>query len=130
MFEEVREIYWSKMDQQLASSSGSSSGGPSAFKQHLGKEERIYRHLFQKLKEEPMVYKSCIHEAICASSTDNFPEESIVQTLYPRPRYEQTPSYWSSTGQGDVNCPETLTYKLVSPLCVVHEVCIRPFQGV
>jgi hypothetical protein len=124
LFQEVRETNLTR-DQQAAGSSGSS------FKQNLEREERIYRLLFQELKDEHTIDKSCIREAVSASSTDNYPEESIVQTLYPRPRYsdEQSPSYWSSTGQRDVNCPETLTYNLVSPLCVVHEVCIRPFQA-
>lgn len=124
VFEDVRETVLTR-DQQAAGSSGSS------FKQNLDREERTYRHLFQELKDDPMLDKNCIREAVSASSTDNYPEESIVQTLYPRPRYsdEQTPSYWSSTGQSDVNCPETLTYHLVSPLCVVHGVCIRPFQA-
>lgn len=124
-FEEVDETDLTR-DVQAAGSSGSS------FRQNLEREERIYRHLFRELRHEPMMDKNCIRDAVVASSTDNYPEESIVQTLYPRPRYsdERTPSYWSSTGQRDVNCPETLTYNLMSNLCVVHEVRIRPFQGI
>ena len=123
-FEEVAEIDLTR-DAQAAGSSGSS------FRQNLEREERIYRHLLRELRHEPAIEKSCIRDAVVASSTDNYPEESIVQTLYPRPRYSDdiTPSYWSSTGQRDVNCPETLTYNLMSNLCVVHEVRIRPFQG-
>lgn len=104
----------------------------SSVKPNLERKERIYRDLFRELRNKPMDNKSCIREAVSASSTDNYPEESIVQTLHPRPRYhdEQTPSYWSSTGQRDVNHPETLTYNLVSQLCVVHEVRIRPFKGI
>lgn len=103
----------------------------SSVKPNLERKERIYRDLFRELRNKPMDNKSCIREAVSASSTDNYPEESIVQTLHPRPRYhdEQTPSYWSSTGQRDVNHPETLTYNLVSQLCVVHEVRIRPFKA-
>jgi len=112
-------------DSEAAGSSGSS------FRQNLEREDRIYRNLFYELKCEPLFEKSCIKEAVCASSTDNYPQESIFQTLYARPRYsdEQTPSYWSSTGEIDINVPETLTYNLVSSLCVVHEVHIQPFQG-
>ncbi|KAG0569436.1 hypothetical protein M758_6G086500 [Ceratodon purpureus] len=123
-FEEVAEIDLTR-DAQAAGSSGSS------FRQNLEREERIYRHLLRELRHEPAIEKSCIRDAVVASSTDNYPEESIVQTLYPRPRYSDdiTPSYWSSTGQRDVNCPETLTYNLMSNLCVVHEVRIRPFQA-
>jgi hypothetical protein len=125
IFEEVDEIDLTR-GVQAAGSSGSS------FRQNLEREERVYRHLFRELRHEPILEKSCIREAVVASSTDNYPEESIVQTLYPRPRYpdEQTPSYWSSTGQRDVNYPETLTYYLMSNLCVVHEFRIRPFQGI
>lgn len=123
-FEDVIETDLTR-DSQAAGSSGSS------FRQNLEREERIFRHLFRELKTEPMIDRSCIREALTASSTDNYPEESIFQTLYPRPRYsdEQTPSYWSSTGQRNPNVSETLTYNLVSRLCVVHEVRIRPFQG-
>jgi len=112
-------------DSEAAGSSGSS------FRQNLEREDRIYRNLFYELKCEPLLEKSCIKEAVCASSTDNYPQESIFQTLYARPRYsdEQTPSYWSSTGERDINVPETLTYNLVSSLCVVHEVHIQPFQA-
>lgn len=124
MFQEVVETDLTR-DVKAAGSSGSS------FRQKIEREERIYRQLMRELFCEPMLDKSCIGEAIGASSTDNYPEESIIQTLHPRPRYSdgQTPSYWSSTGQRDNSVPETLTYKLVSQLCVVHKVHIRPFQG-
>ena len=124
-FEEVIETDLTR-DSQAAGSSGSS------FRQNLEREERIFRHLFRELKTEPIMDRSCIWEALSASSTDNYPEESIFQTLYPRPRHsdvDQTPSYWSSTGERNINVSETLTYNLVSRLCVVHEVQIRPFQG-
>lgn len=127
LFEEVAEFV--ELDQPRDLYGAGSSG--SSFNANLERDERIYRYLFRELRNEPMSDKTCIREAVSASSTDNNPEESIVQTLYPRPRYsdEQTPSYWSSTGQRDVNCPETLTYNLLSQLCVVHEVRIRPFQA-
>ena len=121
-FQEVVETDLSR-DVKAAGSSGSS------FRQNIEREERIYRHLLRELFREPMLDRSCIGEAIGASSTDNYPDESIVRTLHPRPRYPDGPSYWSSTGQRDNSVPETLTYKLVSQLCVVHEVRIRPFQG-
>ena len=121
-FQEVIETDLTR-DVKAAGSSGSS------FRQNIEREERIYRHLLRELFREPMLDRSCIEEAIGASSTDNYPDESIVRTLHPRPRYSDGPSYWSSTGQRDNSVPETLTYKLVSQLCVVHEVRIRPFQG-
>jgi hypothetical protein len=123
-FDELMETD-AMQNNEAAGSSGSS------FRHILLREDRIYRNLFCELKCEPLLEASCIKEAVGASSTDNYPQESIFQTLYPRPRYsdEQTPSYWSSTGERDINVPETLTYNLTSTLCVVHEVHIQPFQG-
>ncbi|CAM8922570.1 unnamed protein product [Rhodiola kirilowii] len=72
---------------------------------------------------------SCIAEAICASSTDNHPEESIDNTLIQSDRIEQRASYWSSEGQSDPDVPESLIYKLKSSLCLVNEVYIQPFQA-
>ncbi|KAA3458757.1 F-box protein isoform X1 [Gossypium australe] len=71
----------------------------------------------------------CISEAIIASSTDNYPEESICNTLEPRDRVARTASYWSSKGQKNPTVPETLTYRLIADLCVVTEIKIRPFQA-
>lgn len=72
---------------------------------------------------------SCVSEAICASSTDNYPEESIDNTLIQSDRIEQRASYWSSTGQSDAEVPESLVYKLKSSLCLINEIYIQPFQG-
>lgn len=125
-FQEVVETYLIR-DPKADGASGSS------FRQNIEREERVYRHLLSELFHEPMLNKSCIQEAIRASSTDNYPDESIIHTLHPYPEYPnhaQSPSYWSSTGQrDDSSVAETLTYKLVSQLCVVHEVRIQPFQG-
>jgi hypothetical protein len=132
-FPEVRtfeEVVETDLSRDVKEAAGSSSG--SSFRHNIESEERIYRHLLRELIHEPMLDRSCIGEAIGASSTDHDPEESIIHTLHPYPAYaddDQTPSYWSSTGQLDVSVPETLTYKLVSQLCVVHEVRIRPYQG-
>ncbi|BBG97484.1 F-box family protein [Prunus dulcis] len=55
-----------------------------------------------------------IKRALSASSTDNFPEESIRNTLEPRDVVGRRASYWSSKGQSDPAVPEVLIYKLVS----------------
>ncbi|CAH8323972.1 unnamed protein product [Eruca vesicaria subsp. sativa] len=73
--------------------------------------------------------RSCIAEAIIASSTDNFPEESILETLDERYKIRGTPSYWSSSGHHNTSVPETLLYKLKGDLCVVTEFSIHPFQA-
>ncbi|KAJ7517197.1 hypothetical protein O6H91_21G014100 [Diphasiastrum complanatum] len=97
--------------------------------QQLLIEHHAYSTLCKQLSKEPWE-RSCISKSISASSTDNFPDESIAQTLYPSPTFsEQFPSYWSSKGQKLADVPEYLTYELVTRLCVVHEVRIRPFEA-
>ncbi|KAE8733348.1 putative ATP binding protein [Hibiscus syriacus] len=74
-------------------------------------------------------FMECISEAIIASSTDNYPEESIDNTLESRDRVARRASYWSSKGQSNPAVPETLTYRLCADLCVITEINIRPFQA-
>ncbi|KAG0474325.1 hypothetical protein HPP92_014011 [Vanilla planifolia] len=73
--------------------------------------------------------RNCIFQSIHASSTDNFPDESIDNTLEPNDRVDRRPSYWSSEGQSDPQVPETLTYRLLSNLCVIDEIIIQPFKA-
>lgn len=77
-----------------------------------------------------LLMRTCISEAIIASSTDNDPEESINNTLESRDVVSRRASYWSSKGQFKPDVPETLVYRLVSNLCVVIGINIRPFQGI
>lgn len=67
--------------------------------------------------------------ANCASSTDNYPDESIVYTLDPWDRAGGRPFYWSSKGDCNRDVSETLTYRLHMNLSVVHEVKIHPFKA-
>src|ERR1044072_2760826 len=92
----------------------------------LKRNHKVYAFLPSGLT--PMA-KNCISEAISASSTDNYPEESILNTLEPRHTTEFRASYWSSKGESDPSVPETLVYKLVSQLCLVTEIHLQPFQG-
>ncbi|GKB41923.1 hypothetical protein Tco_0886865 [Tanacetum coccineum] len=48
--------------------------------------------------------KDCILEAIVASSTDNYPLESIYHTLEPGDRVDLRASYWSSDGDCQFVC--------------------------
>lgn len=91
------------------------------------KDHRVYAFLAQCCTS--FVSKNCIQEAICASSTDNYPEESIINTLEAGDVVARRASYWSSKGQKDRRVPETLVYKLVSDLCVITEISIQPFQA-
>ncbi|KAL1198139.1 F-box protein [Cardamine amara subsp. amara] len=93
----------------------------------LEREHRAYALLARGCISS--LIKSCIAEAIVASSTDNFPAESILNTLEERDRIGTTASYWSSTGQHKTSVPETLLYKLRGDLCVITEINIQPFQA-
>lgn len=79
---------------------------------------------------DSFIRKDCLFEAICASSTDNYPEESIQNTLEPSDSVDNRVSYWSSEGESNHAVPETLLYKLTSNLCVITEIHVQPFQGV
>ncbi|KAI3925774.1 hypothetical protein MKX01_003333 [Papaver californicum] len=92
----------------------------------LKKNHRVYAFLARGLASS---LGNIISEAISASSTDNYPEESILNTLEPRDRVGERASYWSSEGDNDPGVPETLTFKLASKLCFITEINIQPFQA-
>ncbi|KAL6660282.1 hypothetical protein ACP70R_002404 [Stipagrostis hirtigluma subsp. patula] len=92
------------------------------------RDHRIYSYLAGALASgEPSV--DCILHCIGASSIDNFPDESIENTLEPQDRVNHRPSYWSSGGQDDPDVPESLTYRLNSDLCIIREIRIQPFKA-
>nr|GMC98490.1 F-box protein At4g00755-like [Ipomoea batatas]GMD02227.1 F-box protein At4g00755-like [Ipomoea batatas] len=93
----------------------------------LERDHRVYAFLSRGLS--PILKKDCILEAICASSTDNYPEESIRNTLVPNDRVGRRASYWSSEGASDPAVPETLTYELATKFCVITEIHVQPFQA-
>ncbi|KAJ9556432.1 hypothetical protein OSB04_011046 [Centaurea solstitialis] len=91
------------------------------------REHRAYASLFRALTKFPLSF--CITDAVSASSTDNYPEESMINTLDHRDRIVIRTSYWSSKGQDDPEVPETLIYKLSADLCVITEINVAPFQA-
>lgn len=91
------------------------------------REHRVYASLFQALTTFPLSY--CIADPVSASSTDNYPEESLANTLDPRDRVLIGASYWSSKGCSDPEVPETLIYHLSASLCAITEINIHPFQA-
>ncbi|XP_042519555.1 F-box protein At4g00755-like isoform X2 [Macadamia integrifolia] len=93
----------------------------------LKRDHRVYAHLAHSFKS--LGTKDCILDAISASSTDNYPEESINNTLEASDRVEGRASYWSSKGETNPEVPETLTYRLVSRLCVITEISIQPLKA-
>lgn len=93
----------------------------------LEREHRVYGFLSHCARS--IVDRECISDAISASSTDNFPEEGINNTLEIRDRVGRIASYWSSKGQKNPAVPETLIYKLVGDLSVITEIDIQPFKA-
>ncbi|XP_019413765.1 PREDICTED: F-box protein At4g00755-like [Lupinus angustifolius] len=93
----------------------------------LVREHRIYSYLARASTSS--VDMNCIAKTLGASSTDNFPQESIDNTLEPRDTIAGRFFYWSSSGQSNPNVPETLTYELISQICVISEINIQPFQA-
>ncbi|XP_024996251.1 F-box protein At4g00755-like [Cynara cardunculus var. scolymus] len=91
------------------------------------REHRAYASLFQAVASFPARF--CIASPVSASSTDNYPEESIVNTLDSRDQILVRASYWSSKGHDDPELPETLIYKLNANFCVITEINITPFEA-
>lgn len=91
------------------------------------REHRAYASLFRALTSFPPRF--CIAYPVSASSTDNYPEESIINTLDPRDRILDRASYWSSKGHDDSDVPESLIYTLSANFCVITEINITPFQA-
>ncbi|KAL3686884.1 hypothetical protein R1sor_013193 [Riccia sorocarpa] len=111
------------------------AGSSHVYQSTLEKHHRVYNQLYRGIMKTPVSERNCISSAIYASSTDKFPQESIHETLHPQPRRQRDMhemnnwSYWSSKGHTDPEVPETLTYKLHSSLCLIHEIKIRPFKA-
>ncbi|XP_031400236.1 F-box protein At4g00755 isoform X2 [Punica granatum] len=95
--------------------------------ENLEKEHRIYAYLAHCCTRSDV--RVCVNEAISASSTDNYPEESIHNTLESRDRVGRLASYWSSKGNKNPSAPERLIYKLAGDLCIITEIGIQPFQA-
>ncbi|KAJ3682110.1 hypothetical protein LUZ60_014683 [Juncus effusus] len=90
----------------------------------------IYTYLIQNLVSKRDTPISCISKCIAASSTDRFPDECIENTLDDEDFIWGRRSYWSCEGEDeDSGKSETLTYGLVSDLCIVDEIKIRPWVG-
>lgn len=95
----------------------------------LERDHKVYASLLQAILKSKVSPKDCIANAVSASSTDNYPDESVVNTLNPRDRFIRRASYWSSEGQSNPDVPEMLVYKLSSGIWVITEIDIQPFEG-
>ncbi|KAL8500107.1 hypothetical protein ACS0TY_019923 [Phlomoides rotata] len=92
-------------------------------------DHMVYASLLRAITGSKVSRKDCIEYAVSASSTDNFPDESITNTLHPRDRFIRRPSYWSSKGQSKPEVPETLVYKLRTGVWAITEIDIQPFKA-
>ncbi|KAL0002562.1 hypothetical protein SO802_016343 [Lithocarpus litseifolius] len=92
----------------------------------LARDHRVYATLARLCTSFHV--EDCISKAISASSTDNYPDESIENTLQSAD-IPQRALYWSSKGQKNPAVPETLIYKLKSEFCVITEINICPFEA-
>ncbi|XP_074279910.1 F-box protein At4g00755 [Silene latifolia] len=119
-----RVVHTNNMQQQKYSDVGCSR---SAELEQLKKEHRVFASLARGLTSSDV--GECLSDAISASSTDNYPEEGVHNTLEPRDRIGRTASYWSSSGQSNPQVSERLTYKLISDFCVITEINVQPFQA-
>lgn len=96
--------------------------------ENLKQDHRVYASLSRALTSFKL--SVCIIDAVSASSTDNYPRESIVNTVGPGvPQIGRRTPYWSSKGQKDPQVPEILIYRLRADFCVISEIDIQPFQG-
>ncbi|KAL7158636.1 hypothetical protein ABFS83_02G157400 [Erythranthe nasuta] len=95
----------------------------------LERNHKVYISLMHALTKSKVSAKDCIEDAVSASSTDNYPDESVVNTLTPRDIFFRRPSYWSSKGQSSPEVPETLIYKLQDGIWVITEINIQPFEA-
>ncbi|KAF5756852.1 putative F-box-like domain superfamily protein [Helianthus annuus] len=91
------------------------------------REHRAYASLLRALTAFPLTY--CIANPVSASSTDHYPQESIMNTLDPLDTIRNRGSYWSSKGSNDPETPETLIYNLTASLCIITEINLHPFQA-
>ncbi|CAL4920411.1 unnamed protein product [Urochloa decumbens] len=93
------------------------------------RDHAVYSYLAGALASAAKPSVDCILRCIGASSTDNFPEETIDNTLEPSDRVRHRASYWSSGGHDDPDAPESLMYRLNSDLCIVDEFRLQPFKA-
>lgn len=105
---------------------------PSTAAPESGRERdfRIYSNLAGAyVSDSAKPSAECILHCIGASSTDDFPIETMENTLDEEEIINFRPSYWSSGGADDPEAPESLTYRLNSDICIVDEIRVRPYQG-
>ncbi|PWA65054.1 F-box domain-containing protein [Artemisia annua] len=89
------------------------------------REHKTYASLFWACTSFQL--DSCLGYPASASSTNNYPEESIINTM--NLTQKCLDRYWSSKGHDDPEVPQTLIYYLDGTICVITEIDITPFQA-
>ncbi|XP_071735956.1 F-box protein At4g00755-like [Rutidosis leptorrhynchoides] len=90
------------------------------------KDHKAYASLLCALTSFPQTF--LIGDPISASSTDRYPQESILKTIA-KDKILHPKSYWSSKGSDTTDTPETLIYRLKDNFCVITEIYLHPFQA-
>ncbi|KAK1615338.1 hypothetical protein QYE76_020855 [Lolium multiflorum] len=91
---------------------------------------RIYSNLAGAVVSAPRNHDVAIFtHCIGASSTDQFPKETMEHTLDEDYIVNFRPSYWSSGGSDSPDEPESLTYRLNHDICIVDEIKVQPFEA-
>ncbi|KAL9240427.1 hypothetical protein vseg_014649 [Gypsophila vaccaria] len=86
----------------------------------LTRDHRVFSLLSRRLTSFPT--NCLIRDAICSSSPDILPENSINNTL-------TGPDFWRSKGESNHSIPESLVYELRADFCVISELHVLPFQA-
>ncbi|PIN16249.1 hypothetical protein CDL12_11126 [Handroanthus impetiginosus] len=94
----------------------------------LKKDHIMYSYLLQALSRSSIAPKDILECVLGASSTQSYPEESIVNVLLPCRRFLWGDSYWSSRGCRVSNVPEKILFKLCGDVSIVTDIQIRPAQ--
>ncbi|CAA0842620.1 F-box protein [Striga hermonthica] len=90
---------------------------------NLDMEHKLFSSLLHTLSKPITSPKFIMSFRVGASSTDQNPPVTIINTLTP-----ELYSFWSSKGQNDPNAPEYLLYKLMTSVSIVTEVHIQPLE--
>ncbi|XP_051124510.1 F-box protein At4g00755-like [Andrographis paniculata] len=94
---------------------------------YLEKEHNMYNKLRIALSKARVFSKDVRKYVMGASSTRNYPKESVVNVLLQSDSYNTKPSYWSSVGHAHPDICESILFKLDGSMRVITDINIRPY---
>ncbi|XP_051124496.1 F-box protein At4g00755-like [Andrographis paniculata] len=94
----------------------------------LEKQHKVFNYLLSALSKANINPKDIVQYVIGASSTRNYPKDSVVNVLLPSDLFYYQASQWSSTGHTHGDVCESILFKLDGGICIVTHVDIQPFQ--